>query len=196
MREIPNLKHADSPDPVIPAGQDLRAAASLPPVPIGFQNSNAVSVAMTIAGLAMLVSIFAPLPVFLQFIWRTFVLIVAGFVAVYLYHRRTGEFLTLRGGVRLGWLTGIFSFLIAFVIGVAGVLAESSTKGGLTAIWKSQIDRVALSRAEADQVMRVLESPIGIGAILFMGVAFIFVMSTALPMLGGALGAKVLEKED
>ena len=38
--------------------------------------------------------------------------VAAGFLAVYLYSRRTGQMLSLRSGARMGWITGIFSFTL------------------------------------------------------------------------------------
>jgi hypothetical protein len=196
VREIPNLREAGEHDQAVPSGQDLRAAAQLPPAEIGFGNMQAVSVAMTISGLAMLLSLFAPLPPLLQFFWRLFVLLVAGFVAVYVYHRRTGQFLTPRSGARMGWLTGLFCFLIALVISVAGVFAVSANRGGLAAVWRSQLEQYASGGAEVEQAIRILESPWGLASVLLLVIGILFVISTVLPMIGGALGAKVLEKED
>jgi hypothetical protein len=34
--------------------------------------------------------------------------LAAGFLAVYLYSRRTGQTLSIRSGARMGWITGIF----------------------------------------------------------------------------------------
>src|SRR5690349_8842515 len=40
----------------------------------------------------------------------------AGFLSVYLFSRRTGQLLTLRAGARMGWITGILSFVIIMVL--------------------------------------------------------------------------------
>jgi len=43
-------------------------------------------------------------------------LIAGGFFAVFLYRRKTGQRLTPLSGAHLGWLAGIFGFLIMTVI--------------------------------------------------------------------------------
>ncbi len=79
---------------------DVVAAPAVPDVPpatlpLNFHNPVAVRVAFTVALIATLLSWIPALNVIL---W-----VAAGFFAVYLYRRRTGVFLNVRAGVRLGW---------------------------------------------------------------------------------------------
>ena len=42
--------------------------------------------------------------------------VFAGFLAVFLYRRRTGQRLSVASGARLGWICGIFGFVIVAVM--------------------------------------------------------------------------------
>ena len=170
----------------------LRAAASHLPPEIGFHNPAAVRVAVMLAALGTLLGLL-PVPAVLNIFWKLVTLIAAGFIAVYVYHRRTGDLPSVRGGVRIGWMTGMFSFVLALILSVAGVLAMSS-QGGFTTVLRKQLS-AARSPGELDEIMRVLESPSGLVTLVTMLVMVLFIIFTALPMIGGALGAKVLEKE-
>ena len=35
---------------------------------------------------------------------------------MYLYQRRTGDYLSLRGGLQIGWMTGLFCFIVTMVM--------------------------------------------------------------------------------
>jgi hypothetical protein len=171
----------------------LRAAAAELPPDIGFQNQAAVRVAAMIAALGTLMGLL-PVPAVLSVFWKIVTLVAAGFIAVYVYHRRTGDLPSVRGGARIGWMTGMFSFVIALIMFVVGALALS-TQGGLAAVFRKQLLSSNSPGAELDEVMRILESPTGLAMLVTTLVMILFLLFTALPMIGGALGAKVLEKE-
>ena len=84
--------------------------------------------------IAVLMAVF-PLPY--PFPRLMFGFLAAGFLAVFLYVRRTGQRLSLRSGARMGWITGIFSFTIFTVQLTAGVLAMSD-EGGLAGVIQKQ----------------------------------------------------------
>jgi hypothetical protein len=111
---------------------------------------------------------------------------------VYLYHRRTGLLVSVRSGARLGWLTGVFCFLIALILFLL-TLAVATTQGGFTALFRQQME--AQGAPNVDEMMRMLESPGAAGMIVAFSVIFGFFLLVMLPILGGALCAKVLEKE-
>ena len=173
--------------------EDLRRAAAAHPPDISFQNRAAVSVAMTMAAACMLLFL-VPVPDIFQMFWKLVTLLAAGFIAVYLYHRRTGQALTVRSGARMGWMTGVFSFLIALVLTVSSI-ALLSAQGNLSEIWKEQVANYPASSADLQEAMRILESPAGMAMLISTILMVLFLLFTALPMIGGALGAKVLEKE-
>lgn len=171
----------------------LRAAAALLPPEIGFHNPAAVRVAVMIASVGTLMGLL-PVPAILSIFWKLVTLVAAGFIAVYVYHRRTGDLPTVRGGARIGWMTGLFSFVIALIMFVAAAVALSA-EGGLAAVFRKQLLSANGPAGELDEMMRILESPSGMVTLVTALLMILFLLFTALPMIGGALGAKVLEKE-
>jgi len=159
---------------------------------IGFSNRLAVRTAMTMAAVASLLTMF-PGPAVISLVLRIVGLPAAGFLAVYLYKRRTGMTLTVKNGARMGWLTGLFSFLVALVTIAIGT-AFQATQGTLASIWKRQLEMQG-GGAEVQEALRILESPAGIAVVLLLTMVMVFFFFTSLTMIGGALCAKVLEKD-
>lgn len=177
-----------------PAAPDrLRAAALEFPAEISFQNQAAVRVAAAIAVLGTIMGLL-PVPQLISIFWKLLTLVAAGFIAVYVYHRRTGDLPSVRGGARIGWMTGMFSFVITLVMFVAGAVALSA-QGGLAGQFKKQLIASNSPSSDLEELLRVLDSPTGMAMIVTTLLLILFLLFTALPMIGGALGAKVLEKE-
>jgi len=158
------------------------------PADIGFHNRLAVRMGFIAAVVAVLVSM---LPIPLVALRLPLAFIAAGFLAVYLYSRRTGQVLSLRSGARMGWITGIFSFVLVSVIFTVAMVAVSS-QGGLEKQLEAQLSP---NDPRWEMVRQALNSPAIIVAVLILYLMLFFVILTALPMIGGALGAKLLEKE-
>jgi len=159
-----------------------------PPLDISFHNRLAVRIGFLAALLAVMLFLF-PLP--LPFLILPIAFIAAGFLAVFLYSRRTGQMLSIRNGARIGWITGIFSFTLIGILFTAGMVAVSS-QGGLSKYFRSQLPA---NDARTETLAQAFNDPATMAAGLLFALAMMFVVLTALPMLGGALGAKVLEKE-
>ncbi|MEO8125523.1 MAG: hypothetical protein ABI822_00450, partial [Bryobacteraceae bacterium] len=152
----------------------------------------AVRVGFMAAGMMTLLLAF-PIPSFLAAIWQLFLLPAGGFFSVYLYARRTGEPVSVKAGARMGWITGIFCFAIMTVFFTVSVF-QIATSGGLPEFFREQVNQ----RGTPDlmnQFNEILSSPAGVATLLFGMLLVFFVMLTVLPVVGGALGAKVLEKE-
>ncbi len=162
----------------------------LPPAPpeIGFHNRMAVRIGF-LAALSAVVLFLFPLP--FPFLRLMIVLLAAGFLAVFLYSRRTGQMLSVRGGVQMGWITGIFSFILVSLIMTAALVAVSN-RGGLANFLKSQFPA---NDARSDTLAQALNDPTALAGGMVFAMLMLFVVLTALPMIGGALGAKVLAKE-
>jgi len=163
---------------------------ALPPAPpeIGFHNRMAVRIGF-LAALSAVVLFLFPLP--FPFLRLMIVLLAAGFLAVFLYSRRTGQMLSVRGGVQMGWITGIFSFILVSLIMTAALVAVSN-RGGLANFLKSQFPA---NDARSDTLAQALNDPTALAGGMVFAMLMLFVVLTALPMIGGALGAKVLAKE-
>jgi len=183
--------------PGIEASEPEPPAAEVPTLPpaqpvhlpeIGFHNGLAVRLGFFAAAAAVLVCMI-PIP----FAWLRLPIafVAAGFLAVYLYSRRTGQVLSPRSGARMGWITGIFSFTLVSVIFTIAMVAITS-QGGLEKELQAQISP---SDPRWEMVRQALNNPALIIAGLVLYLMLFFVILTALPMIGGALGAKLLEKE-
>lgn len=125
------------------------------------------------------------LPQELAFVW----LGASGFLAVYLYRKRTGQRLTVMNGAHLGWLCGLFGFIVVtLALAATAIMLSDPT---LVAAMRDQLHTHGLSDASADQMIDVFRSPSGILAALSVS----FVLFSALPAFGGALGAKFLDRD-
>jgi hypothetical protein len=113
-------------------------------------------------------------------------LVAAGFLAVYLYQRRTGQRLSMVHGAHLGWISGIIGFTITAVL-LSAVVAELSNPAFVDAMRQ----QLKAPPADFDQVLDMTRSPSG----LLAAVALMFLMFTVLPACGGALGAKLLDRD-
>ncbi|MCC6345486.1 MAG: zinc ribbon domain-containing protein [Bryobacterales bacterium] len=162
------------------------------PLEINFHNPVAVRTAFLTA---LITSIISSLPIPPQGLWLLVSLLLAGFLAVFLYTRRTGQPLSMVGGARMGWITGVFSFAIATIFFTLSVVMLSS-KGGFVELFRQQLqDRTGGSEAEIQQFLQLLQSPAGLTTVLLLVLAMLFVLFTVFPTLGGALGAKMLERD-
>lgn len=115
-------------------------------------------------------------------------LMAGGFLAVYLYQRRTGQSLSVMRGAHLGSICGIFDFAIMAVL--LSTRTSSLSDPAFMEAMRKQLQGAG-SQAEVDQVIHMLLSPPG----LLVAGALIFLMFTVLPACGGALGAKLLHRD-
>jgi hypothetical protein len=157
------------------------------PPRIGFSNAQAVGVALFAWVLTFLLSVIASilrLPQVLSVLW----LPAGGFISVLLYRRRTGQRLTVRNGARLGWICGLFGFIMAILALAALVmgLSDPSVASNL----ERQLEANGIPAATVSQMLDVFRSPSGIAGIVLT----FFVMFSLLPAFGGALGAKLLNR--
>jgi len=161
---------------------------TLDPPRIGFHNGLAVRIALIAGMLAFLCSVIGgqlAIPQEFAFVW----LAASGFFAVYLYRRRTGQRLSVANGAHLGWICGLFGFIVV-TLALAATAVMLSDPALVTAM-REQLHSHGLTDANADQMIQVFRSPSGILAAL----AVSFVLFSALPAFGGALGAKLLDRE-
>jgi hypothetical protein len=171
--------------PVVVAPPSVAAFES---AAISFHNAPAVRIAL-IAGLAaFFCSVIAgqfALPQEFAFVW----LAASGFFAVYLYRRRTGQRLSMMNGARLGWICGLFGFIVVTLALCATAILLSDPQ--LVSAMRDQLRTHGLTEANADQMIQLFRSPSGILAALSVS----FVLFSALPAFGGAIGAKLLDRE-
>lgn len=181
----------DEPAPPPPPAVTI---APEPPKPAGIslRNPAAARAAMAAGGITSLLMM-VPLPALLQVLWQLTMVVAGGFISVWLYQRRTGSYLTVRSGARLGWITGIFAFLIMMVMFTLSIMLLAAGEG----VQQSFREMLSMrgSPEVAQQFDTLLGSPGGLAFLLFGMLLTSFIMLTILATVGGALGAKVLDKE-
>jgi hypothetical protein len=155
---------------------------------ISFHNRLAVRIGF-IAALTAVFVFLVPLP--FPFLRLLVAFVAGGFFAVFLYSRRTGQMLSIRSGARMGWITGIFSFTMLSVL-FAVVMVKISSDGGLA---KYLLSQLPANDARSESVAQAFNDPAMLVVLVLLSLGMLFIVLTALPIIGGALGAKVLEKE-
>ena len=163
------------------------AAPKIPP--IGLTNGLAVRIALLGGALSLALSVISGqiLAPGVSLIW----LVAAGFVCVVLYRRRTGQRLTVLHGAHLGWICGLFVFTIMVVLFAASILSDPASFQNALDAMRDQLNSTARPGVDVNQIMEVIRSPTGI----VIGLLGAFLLLTALPAFGGAIGAKLLDRD-
>ncbi len=179
---MPEVALPPEPQPLPP-----QAPAQAPAPEIGFRNGLAVRVALLTGSLAFLASSLPLHPAI-----RLLLLMGAGAFAVYLYRKRSGFPVEIRSGAKMGWITGLFCFVIfigLFTVSFAA-LSFMASDGGMMAYMRENLRNMGMSDDGIRQAMEVFESPVQVMGMLF----WLFLTSTFIPALGGALGARLLNR--
>ncbi|HVX67015.1 MAG TPA: zinc ribbon domain-containing protein [Bryobacteraceae bacterium] len=173
----------------IPVQEPPAPPPPAPPVrlPISFRNPLALRVGFFTALLSLFLNL-------LLILACPFWLTAAGFLGVYLYHRRTGEVFTVRSGARMGWITGVLSFVLSSVP-LVFVYVEQVTAPDYVAHMREQMGRFPFPPGFEEQMIASVQTPAGIITQVVILLVMLFVLFTLFPLLGGALGAKVLGKD-
>jgi len=159
-------------------------AAPPPPIeaPISFRNATAVRVAV-LAGVPVFLLSAVAGPLMLA------VPVAGGFFAVYLYRRRTGQRVSVVAGARLGWIAGIIVFAILTMLLTMLVLMLSQPD--LVQSMRDQMAKMSsISPEEVTKRIDLLRTPSSLALVLLDA----FLTYTLLTALGGAVGAKFLDR--
>jgi hypothetical protein len=113
----------------------------------------------------------------------------AGYFSVWIYKRRTGQRLNVRGGARMGWITGVISCAL-LTLRFAFFMLAIRQMGGLDAI-KDGLKDFAFQQGSVDEALKMLQDP----SKMLRSLIATFVMLTLTCTAGGALGAKMLGKD-
>jgi hypothetical protein len=176
--EYPQPEPEPVPEPLAPA-----ISKRLDDTEIGFHNRTAVRVSFLAALIAFLIS-GLPMPVLAALVWVVVVFLAAGFATVFLYSKRTGQSVNVRGGTRLGWMTGLFSFTASLIRLTIAILYFSELKAEASRQDPRFHDLAAMV---GDRTLMIV--------VIVAGLVVSFVVFTLLPIVGGALCAKVLGKD-
>jgi hypothetical protein len=172
-------------------------ASSQPPViaDINFRNGLAVRVCLLAATLVYLLMSLtsrvsgAPFSLVLPFLMTA----VGGAYAVYLYGRRSGQPITVRTGARVGWMTGVFAFVISTVLFTLAMILISG-QGGLAELYKQSMSGMGVPSDSVERFQRLLDSPALVVMVLLVGLGFQFMTMSILGSVGGALWAKLFDR--
>jgi len=158
----------------------------LPPIAIGFRNRFAVRAALFAGTVCLVASMLLGQVPGLQ-VLAMLAPAASGFLAVLLYRRRTGQKLSLASGARLGWISGLFGFVIITVLFTAFSVMLAQPE--LAEAIRQQAEQ--RNRPEMIQAIEEFRSPEAIAKTL----AATFLLFTLLPAFGGTLGAKLLNRD-
>lgn len=166
-----------------------------PPPPITFRNGLAVRVGLIASALSIVLLLFGGLmgAMALNMLFLVFVSAFAGFYAVLLYKRRSGQVLDVRAGARLGWMTGIFSFVMNTILFTLTMLALSE-RGGLAELYRESATKMGVPQATMEQALKTFQDPAMVAVFLAVSLLLMFLFYTVASSLGGALGAKLLDR--
>lgn len=158
------------------------------PPPIGFHNGPAVRIGLLVAVMSILVSAVTGRMAVLQALAPLW-LIAGGFLTVYLYRRRTGQRLSTLSGAHLGWICGIFEFVIATLM--LTLIAYALSDPNVVSAMRDQWKEYGNSDANLNQIIEAVKNPAKIAWLLLST----FLLFTVLTAFGGALGAKLLDRD-
>lgn len=161
------------------------------PAEINFRNAVAVRVGFLVAGLGMFLNNLTALTgsTALQLLSFLGLTMISGGFAVWLYNRRTGQHLSVKSGARLGWITGVFSFVLVTVMVTLTIALVGPEK--ITEMLK---DPTFARGVPSKEVEQALSNPLVIAMGLLMGLCAMFAAYTVTASIGGAFGAKLLDK--
>ncbi len=184
--DVPDIR-----DVVATAGQDAAAqeAPAREDVSIGFGNLEAIRCAYTGAALAALLSHIPFLNV-LCFVWYP----SAAFLSVYRFRKSTGVYLNSKQGAKLGWITGVLAFAV-FLLLFATVMLFTADAGTFAEAMRQQIEQMSVPADVKEQMREIIQSPAAMGFVMLVYLGVSFLITAGLSSLGGAVAAKVLEKD-
>jgi hypothetical protein len=149
------------------------------PLPLNFRNPIAVRIAVVAAVGATLLLVLLPLN------W-----IGAGFLAVYLYCRKTGFRLDVASGVKIGWITGLIAYCFYAIVFTARLLPDALSGNLGKALLEQMKNSAIQDPAKIQEAAKIAaDNP---GTVIFLLLGVLFVLVTCLSMAGGALGAKLV----
>lgn len=181
----------DIPEVVATAGQDAAAqeAPAREDVAIGFGNLEVIRCAYTGAALAALLS-HVPFLNILCFVWYP----SAAFLSVYRFRKSTGVYLNSRQGAKLGWITGVLAFAV-FLLLFATVMLFAGDDATFAEAMRLQIEQMSVPADVKEQMREIIQSPAAMGFVMLVYLGVSFLITAGLSSLGGAVAAKVLQKD-
>ena len=154
---------------------------------VTFGNPTVLRVAFAAAALSIVLDSIPRLGVLFIF-WA----MASGFMAVWLYHRRTGLSLSVSGGAKLGWITGVLAFLISAVLATFAVVVSGDQ---MADEFRRQVTETWSKDPNYPQMLHILENPSTLATVIAFGLIVFFVLMSIASVAGGALGARMSNKQ-
>jgi hypothetical protein len=154
------------------------------PAPLSFRNPTAIRVGL-LASALLCILMMIPGINYAFLVWW----LGAGYFSVWIYKRRTGQPLTVRGGAHMGWITGVLSCLLLSLL-FALIMAAIQQVGGLSTL-KDQLHDLAFDQRTIDEAVKRLQNPLEV----LRSLAEMFLVMMLFCTAGGALGAKILSRD-
>jgi hypothetical protein len=114
-------------------------------------------------------------------------LFATGFFAVHIYVRATRTPVTAKEGAKIGWITGIFAFLLALVQFTLTIALEHAS---LRELFQKQFAEMAARDPNVQAAADLINSSAGLATLILAMVVGSFIFFTVMTMLGGALGSQ------
>jgi hypothetical protein len=179
---------AVEPEPqAVPAPQPQWAPVAPPPpdTPVSFRDRAAVRIALRVGVAATVLGLVLPLVNWLA----------AGFFSVFFYRRNTGRSLNVNAGVHIGWITGLVMFPM-WTLAFAAQVLPAVFSGRFSAMMQEQMKQLQPhDPAVQRQVMQLLENGPALFITVMLMLAFFFLLSVALSVAGGAISAKMSNRD-
>jgi hypothetical protein len=175
-------------EPLAPAMLVEGQAPPMEPAAINLRNGLAVRVGMKTAALAFLVVMLVSMTGLA--LLRPVIVLLAGGYSAAMYRQRSGQTLSVLGGAQVGWIAGLFSFVISLVVITAGMVVITAS-GNFAQVIQEASQKLGSTGAEVEKISAMLKNPLAMLLLL----AFEFVLLTVLSSMGGALAARFLFRE-
>lgn len=163
-----------------------------PPLPmadarVSFANPVVLRIAFAAAALSILLDSI-PLVNFLCIVWA----MGAGFMAVWMFSKRTGLPVSVTSGAKMGWITGVFSFVISTIL-VTTTLVLNGQK--LADEFRRQFTATWSNDPNYQQLLSTFENPTTFATLIILVLVLFFLLLSLASVAGGALGARFSNKQ-
>lgn len=178
------VEQEDTPPPVEPAADRVVIAKPViePEANVDFRNRVAVKSCLLAACFSLVFGVLlSPVGSGVLF---PFVLFAGGWIASYLYCRSSAQLINVRSGAALGWISGLFTFLILLVL----ITLLFMTSAGNPEFVQMVREGSGKYGARAEDMNQLLELPKHPDR-LALGLGLNFVQLTVFSSLGGLLHA-------
>jgi hypothetical protein len=152
---------------------------------VSFANPVALRIAFAAAALAILLD---SMLMVLFIIWA----MGAGFMAVWMYRKRTGLPVSVSSGAKLGWITGVFEIVILTVMVTAAVVLNGEK---MATDLRTQIAATWSHDPNYKQILSTFENPASFAVAIVFALLFFFLLLSLASVAGGALGARFSNKD-